>query len=156
MTLTETAQLLGNFGEFFGAIAVVVTLVFLTFQMRQNAVQTRNSTVQAVMSMEANGRFTMLNSPVPSILVRLRDGETITPEEEQQFASFMHGVFQHYETAFHAYRLGTVPKEVMAAIDERVGPWVEVPGWETRWEYLRGMMTESFRHHIDELTERPG
>ncbi len=28
MTLTETAQLLGNFGEFVGAIGVVVTLAF--------------------------------------------------------------------------------------------------------------------------------
>ena len=36
MDLMTTAQLLGNFGEFFGAIAVVVTLVFLTRQIRQN------------------------------------------------------------------------------------------------------------------------
>ena len=30
------AQLLGNYGEFFGAIAVVVTLVFLASQVRQS------------------------------------------------------------------------------------------------------------------------
>ena len=36
MTLMETAQLLGNFGEFFGAIAVVATLGYLTVQIRQN------------------------------------------------------------------------------------------------------------------------
>jgi hypothetical protein len=29
MTLTETAQLLGNFGEFVGAIAGVLTLIYL-------------------------------------------------------------------------------------------------------------------------------
>ncbi len=34
MTLTETAQLLGNFGEFVGAIGVVVTLAFLAVQVR--------------------------------------------------------------------------------------------------------------------------
>mgnify|MGYP000273672369 CR=1 FL=1 len=31
------AQLLGNYGEFFGAIAVVATLVYLTIQVRQHS-----------------------------------------------------------------------------------------------------------------------
>ena len=30
------AQLLGNYGEFFGAIGVVATLVYLAAQIRQN------------------------------------------------------------------------------------------------------------------------
>ncbi len=34
MTLMDTAQLLGNFGEFFGAIAVVGTLAYLAVQVR--------------------------------------------------------------------------------------------------------------------------
>ncbi len=36
MTMMETAQLLGNFGEFVGAIAVVATLMYLAFQIRQS------------------------------------------------------------------------------------------------------------------------
>jgi hypothetical protein len=38
------AQLLGNYGEFVGAIAVVVTLIFLTLQIRQNTIALRMST----------------------------------------------------------------------------------------------------------------
>ena len=38
------AQLLGNYGEFFGAIAVVVTLVYLTTQVRQNTNAIQSST----------------------------------------------------------------------------------------------------------------
>ena len=36
MTLMESAEELGNLGEFVGAVAVVVTLVYLTIQVRQN------------------------------------------------------------------------------------------------------------------------
>ena len=36
MPFTETAQLLGNLGEFAGAIAIVVTLGYLAAQIRQN------------------------------------------------------------------------------------------------------------------------
>ena len=41
MRLMETAQLLGNFGEFVGAFAVVATLVYLTIQIRQNTITSR-------------------------------------------------------------------------------------------------------------------
>jgi len=41
MDLMSTAQLLGNLGEFFGAIAVVVTLAYLAFQVRQTTQQLR-------------------------------------------------------------------------------------------------------------------
>ena len=36
MDLMSASQLLGNFGEFVGAIAVVATLVYLALQIRQN------------------------------------------------------------------------------------------------------------------------
>ena len=48
MTLMETAQLLGNFGEFVGAIAVVVTLIYLTTQIRQNTIALRSAAAQDV------------------------------------------------------------------------------------------------------------
>ena len=36
MDLMDTAQLLGNFGEFVAAIGVVATLAYLAVQIRQN------------------------------------------------------------------------------------------------------------------------
>lgn len=35
MTWLEIAQLLGNFGEFLGALAVVATLIYLAIEVRQ-------------------------------------------------------------------------------------------------------------------------
>jgi hypothetical protein len=44
MPLTETIQILGNLGEFVGAIGVVATLAYLAVQIRQNTKSTRAST----------------------------------------------------------------------------------------------------------------
>lgn len=41
------AQLLGNYGEFIGAIGVVVTLVYLALQIRQNTAQLTRSELSA-------------------------------------------------------------------------------------------------------------
>jgi hypothetical protein len=37
------AQLLGNYGEFIGAIGVVVTLMYRAFQIRQNTTSINDS-----------------------------------------------------------------------------------------------------------------
>jgi hypothetical protein len=47
MTLMETAQLLGNFGEFFAAIAVLVTLAYLVVQTRVNTKMLRSGIYSA-------------------------------------------------------------------------------------------------------------
>ena len=47
MSLLDVSQMLGNFGEFFGAIAVVVTLIYLAGQLRQNTRALRSSTYEA-------------------------------------------------------------------------------------------------------------
>ncbi len=47
MTLIDVAQLLGGFGEFVGAIAVVATLLYLAIQVRNSTVQARASAYQA-------------------------------------------------------------------------------------------------------------
>ena len=44
MTVIELSQVLGNFGEFFGAIAVVGTLIFLAIQVRQSKEATEANT----------------------------------------------------------------------------------------------------------------
>jgi len=153
MDLEATAQLLGNLGEFFGAVAVVVTLVYLAVQVKQGALQTRNNTIQALMSMEANGRFMMLNSDVSSFVVRVRKGDPLSEEEQAKLSSFMHGVFQHYEASYHAYLMGTVPKEIIEAIDERIKTWFVLPDWEEKWRFFRTLQTQSFRKHVESLME---
>ena len=50
MDLMSVAQLLGNFGEFFGAIAVVVTLAYLAVQIRQGTHATRAASRDAAMA----------------------------------------------------------------------------------------------------------
>jgi hypothetical protein len=42
MTSLELSELLGNYGEFVGAIAVVATLVYLSIQVRANTKSTRS------------------------------------------------------------------------------------------------------------------
>ncbi len=50
-----TLEDLGNLGEFLSAIAVVVSLVYLAIQIRQNTTAVRNSTFQEAIRDQISG-----------------------------------------------------------------------------------------------------
>ncbi len=88
MTLMETAQLLGNVGEFVGSIAVVATLAYLAIQVRNAG---RAATLAAVGSNRAERRawfISMRDSQhIPAIIKKLGAGETLEPHESIRLVS---------------------------------------------------------------------
>ena len=100
MTLMETAQLLGNFGEFFGSIAVVGTLAYLAVQMRQNTLSSR-STVQ----LQAQAEFTRMheqvvgNADVGRLLALCREPELpadLSPDDIERIESYSNATLNTY------------------------------------------------------------
>ena len=59
MITMDTAQLLGNLGEFVGAIGVVATLAYLAIQIRQNTRVTRAASHHAVTDSLNQGNIAM-------------------------------------------------------------------------------------------------
>jgi CRISPR/Cas system-associated protein Cas5 (RAMP superfamily) len=68
MSFMDTAQLLGNLGEFIGAIVIVATLIYLAMQIRQNSelikingvatnLQLANSMVTTITSSRENAEY---------------------------------------------------------------------------------------------------
>jgi hypothetical protein len=105
MTLIDTAQLLGNFGEFVGAIAVVATLVYLAIQVRLGREATDANTrsldeglklamaqaYQARAQMQSDWSLKAMDSPyLPAIAVKSRERglEELTAEERWRFQHF--------------------------------------------------------------------
>jgi hypothetical protein len=90
MTLMEISQVLGNVGEFVGAIAVVATLLYLAIQVRAAG---RSSTFAAVQANRATRAawFSSLrdSSHLPAIQVKLMAGEDLETEDELR-------LFYHY------------------------------------------------------------
>ena len=88
MNLTEASQVAGNFGEFFGAIAVVATLFYLAKQIREGsrATQMKNShdlneSIRAWWARIAD------DSETASLLIRgLDDLESLSAEEKLRFS----------------------------------------------------------------------
>ena len=114
MDLVTTAQLLGNFGEFFGAVAVVGTLAYLAVQIRQNSAQVRLNGVQI-----SSERWSGIISSVlddPDKFAMWRDGldsySSLAPEHQAQFHSHMIKRFTAYTHNLELFESGAIPREL--------------------------------------------
>ena len=93
MSLLETAQLLGNFGEFLGAFAVVATLVFVGIQVRQssrameesNRLQIVTTHDESLRQFSQFRRLIAADSDVARIWVMGRNGDDLNEIDSLRF-----------------------------------------------------------------------
>jgi len=87
MDLEATAQLLGNFGEFVGSIAILVTLVYLSIQVRKSQI---TAEAEALTAQQANV-LTLTNQFIANsdLLVRANAGEELSNSDEAAFQELL-------------------------------------------------------------------
>ena len=114
MTLMDTAQLLGNFGEFFGAIAVVATLVFLIVQIRQNTRQLRRVELNAASSQFSIPRMAIASDRGMAELAikTLQAPDEIDTADQLRIDMFLTELMNAYFHAWDRARTGSFDKEI--------------------------------------------
>ena len=116
MDLQATAQLLGNFGEFFGAIAVVTTLAYLAVQIRQNTNALRSASYEHWNEV-SNSYYDFASIHLDEIS-EFEQYQRIDELSQRQLYLLMglasRAILQA-ETAFLQYRAGTLDGEVFEA-----------------------------------------
>ncbi len=116
MDLMDTAQLLGNFGEFVGAFAVVATLGYLALQIRQNTRRMEESTAsqeattyQSLMSqiIELN-RGLAADQQLGEIVDKARNGEVLDDSERPRYLSLITAILRYGDMAYYQYEKGLI------------------------------------------------
>jgi hypothetical protein len=114
MDLVTTAQVLGNFGEFFGAIAVVATLVYLAVQIRQNSTQVRLNSIQVSIERWSGMISSVLDDPERFAMWRdgLEHYSSLAPEQQAQFHAQMMRGMTAYTHNLERVESGVLPREI--------------------------------------------
>jgi hypothetical protein len=108
------AQLLGNYGEFFGAIAVVVTLGYLAVQIRQNTHSNyvnRGDTARQLMI--ALSQDIVKDRDLAELVAQCRapDALDLTPADEERIERLAHVYITTFAGIERAYQNGELPDE---------------------------------------------
>jgi hypothetical protein len=169
----ETAQLLGNFGEFAGALAVVGTLVYLAVQVRQSK-EALNANTR---SLDEDRKMTQADTlrqltkswdeilrratgsrEVASILMRGNRNLSDLDEVEQViYSSLLTPFFNHHLASLQLVDGQFLDDEVTELIDVLlVDVLRDNPGARTWWEAIQFGFPRRLRERINPLLEREG
>ena len=105
-----TLEDLGNIGEFVAAIGVIVTLLYLAVQIRQNTRSTRASAFQEAMRDIAAASDLLASNAELSRIWRagMRDFDGLKPDERQRFAAYALSLFRRMENIFFQTQHGAL------------------------------------------------
>ena len=129
-------QSLGNLGEFVGAIGVVVSLVYLAQQMKQNTTSVRaasfNSMVQnSIGLLEHSFR----DSEFAAFLARAeRDPDALSPEERVRWDAYMTAVYRHFGNLVYQHRVGALDHLMWDSYLATLKQHLRSPAWASWYE----------------------
>jgi hypothetical protein len=142
---------LANLGEIVGADAVVISLIYLAIQVRQNSQSQRTENyVRALDRLSAMQSILSQDGELSRLYAKgVQDTATLTAQEKMQFTWSLYEAFGAFEFLFHAAQIKMVPEEVWARWSATVAWWLSFPGMQAWWAVRPVSFTTSFTPFVD-------
>ena len=151
MTLLEVSQLLGNFGEFVGAIAVVATLFYLTLQIRKNTEAIKLATTESIVRgiIELN-RMPIENEEVNEILMRgTEDPQSLSRSERSRFNGLANILIYGWQRNYYSFKKKALEDDIWEGQQRSIEITLSTPGYRRRWERLCPFLGKEFRAFVE-------
>ena len=152
------AQMLGNYGEFFGAIAVVTTLIFLSSQIRQNTrALSANSREYSASSYHTIATAVFPDVEFGDLLAKAHraDPSQFTPGERERIGWFLIACLKSAETQHIHWREGVlddaVYRPVMANLKSLISSFpLYAPAF---WDAARDNYSDDFQEVVSVVVD---
>jgi hypothetical protein len=142
-----TLQDLGNLGEILGAIGVIVSLLYLAVQVRQNTRSIRASTYQAFSESFRDFRNLLLGDERLGAVwgKGLRSRSELSETERAQFDALLMNFLRGVEVSFYQQANGLLDEDFYRGwIDEALVIW-SLPGPSDWWSENSQFFNREFR-----------
>ncbi|MCI5107385.1 MAG: hypothetical protein MRY76_11775 [Pseudomonadales bacterium] len=146
-------EAIGSISEVAGAVGVIVTLIYLAIQLRQNTKATQLTAVQN--SMENSARFSELiatDSDLARIFsLGLSNPDELSANEMLRFVNALNVFMRRESVAYYLYREGTLPEELWAARVTALTGALNQPGLKVYLETSADSLPAEFREFVEQI-----
>ena len=153
ITLEQSAYL----AEIVGVFAIVVSLVYLALQVRQNNRHTRLESVHAI-STEFNTFYDMLasNGELADIFNRgIVDLQSLDATEQVRFTFVITRILRTWHEQYFQWREGAMDDEFWHTWEALLSDAVQYAGLQEIWSRRRHQYTENFQALVDKFIAEP-
>ncbi len=147
MSLREFAWI----GGVIGAIAMVVSVLFASIQIRNNTRAIRAAAFQQMAAMTASNYDDLARDANLCSLI-LRGGDdfaSLDRLEKARFRFYQMSFLQRVENAYFQEKVGTLKAEHAAGIRATIDVLFSLPGQRDAWALVRGRINPEFRAYVD-------
>lgn len=150
---------LSNITELVGLVAVLVTLVFVGFELRQNTKAVESSATQEVHANFAAWYASLQSDPeLLMITVQgMQDYGSLDVAQRSQFIAVFMVFTSNCQTAFYKWREGLLDDELWSGWRELSLNFFSTAGGKAFWEDRSYMFGSGFREFVDNeiMTSKP-
>ncbi len=148
-----TLQDLGSLGEFVGALGVVISLIYLAQQMRQNTTSVRAASFN---SMTENSlrllEYAIRDGDFAGFLHRAESNpSTLSPNEMVRWNAYMTAVYRHFGNLVYQYRVGALDRQMWQSYRDTLKQHLSTPSWRAWFEENRAMFSSSLVDLVDRI-----
>ena len=149
-------ETLANVGEFVSAVAVVISLIYLAFQVRQNTASLRTENYARALERVANMQARLSSDAAFTTIVArgAADPARLTATERMQFSWTFYEMFGAFEFMFHQSESNALAAEVWQRWADTLSWWMSLPGVRAWWAARPAPFSASFTRYVEEQLQK--
>lgn len=140
-------------GETLSAVAVLVTLLYLARQIRQNTEEIRAGRVEAMLKDQARyNQMLAENDDLARIYwAAIDDVESLTDEEKLRWLHLCSVMMRNSEVAYFHFRQGDLPKELYLPRERWIQRFLGASGFRWWWRQYADVLDPEFVRYVDKV-----
>jgi hypothetical protein len=153
-----TIQEMGALGEMIGGIAVVISLIYVGLQVRQNSNSVRAASQIALRQLGTEITSQLAAPDMARIYIQgLKDLSPLPAEDRVRFHSLMLSLFGVYEAYYFQVYFGIIPQELQPTHDHAQALFhLRKPGVKQWWDGGgRDQFSDKFVENLEQAQGKP-
>lgn len=139
-----------NLFEIIGGVIVIVTLIFLVIQIRQNTLALRSATVLESHKTTLTVYGLLLDDSMIRVLSKgMPRPSELTPTEKAKFHAFWTATLQNYQQTYFQIRAGTYDESLYDGWWQVLRDNFLSPGFQLHWEQRKFILSQEFQDFVE-------
>lgn len=151
-------EALGSAGELVGAVAVVVSVIYLALQIRGQTVESRLAATRDLASKRAETLRMLVSddSLIEVWLKAIRDYEGLKGAERMKASLMFNLIMRNAEQDYLHRGTGHADDPYLESVDRVLSQNVASPGVQQWWATTGNLFNQGFQEHVNEMMRQGG
>jgi len=134
--------------EIVGAVAVVISLIYVAAQIRQNTKMMRATAKQGLTEASQNLIYTAIDKSEEWVKLTTGD-DASTREEDARMSLLVRAMLRGFESQCYQYESGLLEDDEWRALQAAIKDLCSLPGFNKYWQQLKPHMSEKLKKVVD-------